>query len=49
MQYIGRALSLLKANSSSYPTWFNNAYEAPYENSDENNQDGGFFIGGITA
>jgi hypothetical protein len=49
MQYIGRALSLLKANASSYPTWLTNGYEAPYENSDENNLDGGFFIGGITA
>lgn len=49
MQYIGRALAQLKANAASYPTWLQNGYEAPYENSDENNQDGGFFIGGITA
>jgi hypothetical protein len=48
-KYANRALTLLIANLDEYPTFATYGYEAPYDNSDENDAEGGFFIGGITA
>jgi hypothetical protein len=49
MQYVGRALTILRANLTDYPTFETYGYEAPYENSDDEAEEGGFFIGGLTA
>jgi hypothetical protein len=48
-KYANRALTLLIANLDEYPTFATYGYEAPYDNSDDNDAEGGFFIGGITA
>lgn len=48
-QYATRALTLLRKNISDYPVFEEYGYEAPYDNSDENDEDGGFFVGGLTA
>lgn len=49
-KYVGRALTILIANIADYPTFEEYGYEAPYENSDDEDEDGGgFFIGGLTA
>jgi hypothetical protein len=48
-QYTKRAMTILIANLADYPTFATYGYEAPYQNSDENDAAGGFFIGGLTA
>ncbi len=49
-KYANRALTILIADIDSYPTFEEYGYEAPYENSDDEDEDGGgFFIGGLTA
>lgn len=45
-----RALSLLKSNLASYPTYETYGYEAPYDNDDfDDDEDSAFFIAGATA
>jgi hypothetical protein len=48
-KYAEKAIALLRANIASYPTYSEYGYEAPYENSDDEAEEGGFFIGGLTA
>jgi len=48
-QYATRALTLLRKNISDYPVFEEYGYEAPYDNSDENDEEGGFYVGGLTA
>lgn len=48
-KYADKALALLRANLTIYTTYAEYGYEAPYENSDDEAEEGGFFIGGLTA
>lgn len=46
---LNRALSYLRKHLADYPTYLTYGYEAPYDNSSEDNAEMGFFIAGPTA
>lgn len=46
--FMARGMSVLVTNLNSYPTYRTYGYEAPYDNADEENEDSGFFIAGVT-